>query len=166
MIAQRSTHDSFSPQEINENIMRSVLNGKYTLKQTIHDSCWKWKTDVLQRRESIRPRAAKTQRPKIRPMNFYFSFWMYMHIQWECSMCIAPILRSLRTAFLPADGTEKSRQALQCCPGWQHPATAHCKGAQPSNRTEAGLREAQLRFICFTDPYLDGKWTFGLTRNV
>lgn len=36
----------FQPQEINKNIMRSVPNGKYTLRQTIHDSRWKWKTDV------------------------------------------------------------------------------------------------------------------------
>lgn len=98
--------------------MRSVLNGKYTLKQTIHDSCWKWKTDVLQRRESIWPQAAKTQRPKFRPMNFILvsECTSCTHTgSAPCSMCIAPSLQNLHTALLLADGTEKNPRAQRYC---------------------------------------------------
>lgn len=117
MIAQHSTHGRFSPQEINQNIMRSVLNGKYTLKQTIHDSCWKWKTDVLQRRECIWPQAAKTRRPKFRPMNFILvSECTCTHSgSAPCSMCIAPSLQNLQTALPLADGTEKNPRAQRHC---------------------------------------------------
>lgn len=148
--------------------MSSVLNGKYTLKQTIHDSCWKWKTDVLQSRESIWPWAAKTQRPKIRLMNFILLSECTCTYSGSvpCSVRIALILQSPRTVFLPAGGTEKGRGLLRATQGVSTLPSLTTEVLRPLPAPGWASREAQQRLICFTDPYLHGKCTFGLLRNV